>query len=295
MTFVDLPATSSRRCNLPSNLHARHPEQEQPVLIALVLIATLSMTSLADPWLLHKLSPEGWKSLGYQRVNYWIRFGSLGISASVFLAWQYAFREQGNPLAHSESWRWLDRRLPARALKRTQQFLEENFLLKYGDEQIRPWTLITSAFSHKDLGHFTANTLAFNSLCNLLQFLVPPLHFVGLVLTTGIAGSAGWLFHQSRSKFPNRRMRALGMSGITSGMGIATAVLAPQADVSIMGFSVPIWVGLGGYAAWDVALLESENSKTGHAAHLGGALAGLIYAAVLSAQGVGRNPLRLRQ
>lgn len=175
-------------------------------------------------------------------------------------------------------------------MSRTQRFLEENFTLRSGDERVRPWTLITSAFSHKNFDHFLANTFALNAFCDGLTFFVSPIHFVGLILTTGLAGSVGFLYQQSRSKFPNRRVRALGMSGIASGLGVASAVFAPYAAVSVMGFPVPIWVALAGYTAWDVAFLESETSTTGHAAHLSGALAGLIYGVALRAQ----NPLDLR-
>lgn len=244
------------------------------------------MSSRLDPDVLSKLPPGILKLFGYSRVNYWIRCGCFGISASVFIAWQYAFRDGKTLLANDNVWRWLDARLPARAIERTRQFLDKNFLLRYGDERIRPWTLITSAFSHRDFGHFMANTLAFHTFCNVLTSIVPPIHFLGLIATTGIASSAAFLFQQSRSKFPNRRVRALGMSGITSGIGVATAVFAPNMYVLVMGFPVPIWVTLGGYAAWDTVFLQSENSTTGHASHLGGALAGLVYAIALRAQGV---------
>lgn len=220
-------------------------------------------------------------SFGYRRINYWIRFGCLGISASVFVAWQYALRDSSNLLAGPELWEWLDVQLPARALGRVRKFLDDNFCLRWGDQRVRPWTLITNAFSHVRWQHFLLNTLAFNSCCNLLELTVPPLHFASLILTTGLAGSTGFLIQQSQSKFPNRGVKGLGMSGITSGIAMATAVLDPYALVFLVGFPVPIWIALGAYTAWNVAFLRSTISTTGHAAHLGGALVGLLYATTL--------------
>lgn len=212
------------------------------------------------------------------KVNYWIQIGCVGISTNVFLAWQYGLRDGSGPLADPAIWRGLDARLPRNAAARVTTFLNENFLLRPGDEQRTPWTLITSAFSHRDTGHFLANLLSFSSVCKSLTIVLPPVHLVGLILSTALGGSAGFLAQQSRGKFPNRRVRALGMSGITTGLGVALAVLWPNARVVLYGFPLPIWLGLAGYLAWDVLLLPSEISNIGHAAHIGGGITGLLYA-----------------
>lgn len=223
--------------------------------------------------------------LGLVPVNYWIQCGCAGISTTVFLAWQYGLRDRSGPLADPAIWRGLDVRLPRNAAARVLTFLDDNFLLRPGDDQRTPWTLITSAFSHRDTGHFLTNILSFNSVCNLLNLILPPVHLVGLILSTGLGGSAGFLAQQSRGKFPNRRVRALGMSGITTGLGVAAAVLCPRASVSIYGLRVPIWLGLGGYLACDVFLLPSEISNVGHAAHIGGGITGALYALSLRFSG----------
>lgn len=71
------------------------------------------------------------------------------------------------------------------------------------------------------------------------------------------------------------------MSGITTGLGIATAALCPWSVVRVYGFDLPTWLALGGFLAWDVLLLPSEISNIGHSAHIGGGIAGFMYASSL--------------
>lgn len=71
------------------------------------------------------------------------------------------------------------------------------------------------------------------------------------------------------------------MSGITTDLGIATAVLYPWSVVRVYGFDLPTWLALGGFLAWDVLLLLSEISSIGHSAHIGGGGAGFMYASLL--------------
>lgn len=217
----------------------------------------------------------------YYKTNHRIQAGCAGISTIVYVAWQFGLRDGSSTLADPAMWRGLDARLPYKAWTRVHAFLEENFLLGVGDDKETPWTLITSCFSHMRTNHFLSNIFAFNSLFNFLGRVVPPVHMIGLMIGSGLGGSAGFLAQQSRSKFRSRRTRALGMSGITTGLGVASAVLYPSGGVSVYGFPVPTWLALGGYLAWDIFLLPSETSNIGHAAHIGGGIAGFLYASSL--------------
>ena len=44
---------------------------------------------------------------------------------------------------------------------------------------------------------------------------------------------------------------------------------------------VPLWVILAGYVAVDTFYLDNTQSRTGHAAHLGGAAFGAAYSALV--------------
>lgn len=219
-------------------------------------------------------------------INGYIKTACLGFSAIIFVAWQYALRDGRTIASDPQVWYKVDRRLPRRALGLTRRFLEKNFYLTLGDERRKPWTLITSAFSHIDFWHFLANATSFNSFSKLLAIFLPPVHFAGVILTSALAGSAAFLLQQSREKPSYRRVRALGMSAVTSGMGAMAAYLFPHAIVSLNGIDMQIWAAAAGYFAWDVFFLNSQQSTTGHAAHVGGSLAGLGYGAWLVASGV---------
>lgn len=211
-------------------------------------------------------------------VNNYIRIACIGISGAVFVAFQYALRDGSTFLADPDIWRGLDSALPPGTRARVHRFLDDNFVLRVGDEQSRPWNLLTSSFSHIDWGHFTANTLAFTSFTNTLKYIVSPVSFVGIILSTSLASSVAFLSKESGRKVPNQRVRSLGMSGITAGIGVATAVFVPHQSVSLYGVPVPVWIALTGFSAYDFLFLNSTTSTVGHASHLGGAAAGLIYA-----------------
>jgi len=249
----------------------------------------MSSSPLGDSAKLERSLGLARASLSRISTNGYIKSACLSFSATVFIAWQYALRDERTLLADATIWQSIDRRLPQGALDRVRRFLDKNFYLRPGDERQRPWALVTSAFSHISFGHFVANALSFNAFSELLMIFLPPVHFCGVILASALAGSAAFLVQQSRKKFPNRRIRALGMSAVTSGMGAMAAYLFPQAPASIYGIKMPMWAAFAGYFAWDAFFLESERSTTGHAAHLGGALAGLIYGACLTASGVIRT------
>jgi membrane associated rhomboid family serine protease len=71
--------------------------------------------------------------------------------------------------------------------------------------------------------------------------------------------------------------QALGASGAVMGMGSAAAFLSPFAPIAVMFIPMPLWVATIGYVAADTYFLNSERSKVGHAAHLGGFVFGVAY------------------
>lgn len=206
----------------------------------------------------------------------WMRWGCVGLSAMVFIAWQFALRDGRTLLADPSQWQTIDHHLPRRAYDKTRRWLEKNFILRYDDLRVRPWTIVTSAFSHVDFYHFAANTMSFNGFFSCLGVFLSPIQLAGCLLSSTVGGSVAYL-EQQRRKLPSQRRRALGMSGMVTGMGVAAGVLNPWFPVSVFGLPMPLWVGISGYIAWDTWFLSSETSTTGHSAHLGGAAAGLLY------------------
>jgi membrane associated rhomboid family serine protease len=157
------------------------------------------------------------------------------------------------------------------------KFLNNNFTFNSEAIMQRPWTLLTSAFSHQSLNHLAGNMFslyAFSSV--LLSCGLSPVVFSTVLLGSAVAGNLGSLYHEStKGRSWGRRTRSLGASGAVLGVGAAATLLAPTTSMLLLGLvPVPLWAILGGYIYYDSYNLDDPNSVIGHAAHLGGAAFG---------------------
>jgi len=159
-----------------------------------------------------------------------------------------------------------------------RRVLHQNFLLNVSDpKQGKYWTLITSAFSQKDAFHLLANMISLHTFASIFTYSVAsPWHLGGLIAGSALAGSAGFLVQQQSSPY-GQRTYALGASGIVLGVGTAAAMLRPFFPITIVIVPAPLWVALLGYVTYDTYFLQNQQSRTGHAAHLGGATFGALY------------------
>lgn len=137
-----------------------------------------------------------------------------------------------------------------------------------------------------DAAHFATNMTALNTFFRPLALALSPIAMVGLIMSTALAGNVAFRIQQARFKFPNRHVRALGFSGVGTGMGTAAAILFPYSRAVVYGVSMPVWAATGAYFAWDVYFLSSTASTIGHAAHVGGAVAGAAYVLLLKQFGL---------
>lgn len=161
------------------------------------------------------------------------------------------------------------------------QFLNNNFLISWDHIRAgRYWTLITSAFSHQDLGHLAGNMFSLYAFGSVLMSAgLSPLVFTSILLGSAVAGNIGFLYHDRQTRLQNdgfrRRMHGLGASGAVLGVGTAAAMLFPTAPMLLFGIvPCPLGVLLLGYVWYDSYYLSDPMSVTGHAAHLGGAAFG---------------------
>lgn len=118
-------------------------------------------------------------------------------------------------------------------------------------------------------------------------------HILGIVLSSAIAGSMAMFYQKSQTSKPRvskggwlnnpnvvqTRWQGLGASGAVMGMAAAATCLAPFTPMMLMFIPIPIplWGMMVGYVGLDTFWLNSENSKVGHAAHLGGFACGAVY------------------
>jgi membrane associated rhomboid family serine protease len=143
----------------------------------------------------------------------------------------------------------------------------------------RWYQLFTSGFLHVDLGHLFMNMFT-------LFFFGPPIErilggggFVILYLGSMLAGSLLTLAIYRR----DRNYRALGASGAVTGVVFGFVLFYPTAPLYI--FFIPIGIpavlfGLG-YLAISIMGARRRTGRIGHAAHLGGAIGGVLLTLVL--------------
>ncbi|KAH7393926.1 hypothetical protein DE146DRAFT_111936 [Phaeosphaeria sp. MPI-PUGE-AT-0046c] len=144
------------------------------------------------------------------------------------------------------------------------------------------WTTMTSTFTHIGLGHLASNmfTLYFlgGFLCQLP--IITPSRYLTIALGAGVLGSVGFLYQRYLKAGRNGidHTRGLGFSGALMGLTSVAACLAPHTKFSIYGIiPVPLWGLCAAYGIYDGYYLNDNNSRIGHAGHLGGLVFGLAY------------------
>lgn len=170
----------------------------------------------------------------------------------------------------------------AAAFTGSSDFMVKHFLVSWSALlDGRPWTVLTSVFSHNMLVHLFLNLFVLYNFGPLMESLLGSKRFLGFYLSAGLFGSLGhclasaFILHQPQ-------LMALGASGAISGVIILFALLFPKERIFLFGF-VPlpaIWAGML-FIALDLSGLISQTRGSsipiGYGAHLGGALCGIIY------------------
>jgi rhomboid family protein len=142
----------------------------------------------------------------------------------------------------------------------------------------RPWTPFTYMFVHAGVGHILFNMLSLYFFGPMLEARLGSRHFIGLYLTSGLAGALLSLVGSWAGTFPSVAP-IVGASGAVYGVMVAFARFWPRTRILVYGiFPVEAWflilimllltlLGTSGFGDQGVA----------HFAHLGGAVAGFLY------------------
>lgn len=195
----------------------------------------------------------------------------IAANVTVFLAWMAArtpIQADATPQKRME------------AVKLFQE-MSTNFLLTRDNiQQGRVWTIISSGFSHIELGHLFFNMFAFHQLSQVIIY-TPGLglgKLLTLIFGSITAGSGAWLVHENAAPANSRKPRAaLGLSAAVMGVISAAACLQPYQTMLLFGVvPIPLWALGIGYAAYDTYSVGSD-SRTAHDAHIGGAVFGGLY------------------
>jgi membrane associated rhomboid family serine protease len=144
----------------------------------------------------------------------------------------------------------------------------------------RLYTLVTGGFVHADLPHLIFNMVTFWFFGVPLERLIGTGRFVALYAFALLVSQAGsFLKHRDNPEY-----RTLGASGAISGVLFASIVYLPTQSLMILPIPVPIPAPLYGigYLAYSWWSARQDRGRINHDAHFGGAIAGLVFVALIS-------------
>jgi membrane associated rhomboid family serine protease len=143
-------------------------------------------------------------------------------------------------------------------------------------------TLVTNAFIHADYAHLLFNAFTFWAFAFGLERAIGSGRFLALYAFGLAVSDAGtWLMHRTDPQY-----RTLGASGAILAVLFASIVHRPTGSIYILPIPVPIPAPLFAvaYLAYTVFAARRAQGRVNHDAHLGGALAGIVFVAATDPQ-----------
>lgn len=147
-------------------------------------------------------------------------------------------------------------------------------------------TLITSAFLHADLAHLLFNAFTFWAFALPLEREIGTATFLALYAFGLLVSSIGtYVKHRNDAGY-----RTLGASGAILAVLFASIVYFPSQSIFILPIPVPIPAPLFAlaYLAYSVYASRQGGGRINHDAHLGGAVAGIVFVMVADPQALAR-------
>jgi len=143
----------------------------------------------------------------------------------------------------------------------------------------RYYTLITSGLIHADMGHLFFNMFTFYFFAFPLELFLGHWQFA-VLYGTGLALSDITTIARHRN---NRDYYCLGASGAVTAVLFSYIVHNPTAGIMIMliPIAIPAWLFAVLYLAFSYHAARRQRSHINHAAHLWGAITGLLMTAIL--------------
>lgn len=134
--------------------------------------------------------------------------------------------------------------------------------------------MLTAAFLHADMVHLFFNMFTLYIFAPTLVFYIGPVKFLILYLAAIIGGNTISLWMYRRDSI----YTAIGASGGVCGVLFASIAMNPQSMMGFFFIPMPGWVFGILYLGYSVYGMKKSIGNIGHAAHLGGAVVGLILA-----------------
>jgi len=139
-------------------------------------------------------------------------------------------------------------------------------------------TIVTSGLVHADLPHLIFNLVTFYFFAFQLEKQIGGARFAALYLIGLVVSDTGTYFkHRNDPDYAS-----LGASGAISAVLFASIVYFPWQKLFIIPIPVPIPAPIFaiGYVAYSWYSSRQARGRINHDAHLGGALAGLVFVAI---------------
>ena len=191
-----------------------------------------------------------------RRTTPWALRLFTAVNIAVFVAWQWSFLEG----------------------RAATEFMARHFLVSPSHiEQGAVWTLLTSAISHNDLLHLVFNLYALSLFGRDVEPLVGPRGFAHLYIAGAVTASIG---HVVFSAWGGTGVAALGASGAVMAIAKVSAAVYPNRRLFLFGL-IPITQRMMVllFVFMDVVgMVQTPADHIAHAAHLGGAVYGWLYA-----------------
>lgn len=147
--------------------------------------------------------------------------------------------------------------------------------------------LISPALLHLDANHMVGNMLTLFLFGRIIETFFSAEMFMVIYLGGVVGGNllALWLHR-------HHEYRALGASGGVCGILFASILLFPGGSIHMFFIPIPIpgWLYAIGYLAYSFFAMKHGWTNVGHDAHIGGALIGLLLAALLMPRAVIASP-----
>lgn len=173
------------------------------------------------------------------------------------------------------------------ALFKWPQILERHLLRPYWLLPRRQYaTVITSGFLHADLPHLLFNAFTFWAFGFSLERAIGTGHFVALYVFGLVVSAAGtWLAHRKQPDYAS-----LGASGAILAVLFASIVYTPSQSIVVFPIPLPIPAPLFAvlYLGYTIYASKQARGRINHAAHLSGALAGVVFVLLTDVSAFGR-------
>jgi membrane associated rhomboid family serine protease len=147
-------------------------------------------------------------------------------------------------------------------------------------------TIITSGFVHADFMHLLFNMMTFYFFAFKLERIMGAAAFTTLYVLGLVVSEFGTL----RKHRNNPEYATLGASGAISAVLFASIVYDPMSSLFIIPIPIPIpaWLFAFGYLAYTYYSARNPHGRINHDAHLGGAITGLIFVALVDPEAYAR-------